>query len=497
MGVSESILFDLQWIARNNGILEKLLGESPYATQTGIDAVRQEDDMHLVIIGGSDAGISAALRAKECNPSVEVTVLVAHSFPNFSICGLLFLLSGEVQDWRTLAHRTIQKIEREGIHIRLNHHANSIEPVNNVVAAIDENKQFHRIEYDKLIIATGAASIQPPIEGLGLNGVFPLRWMGEAFAVERYIVEHRPSSAATLGSGYISMEMADALTRRGISVSVLARSGSVLKTVDAELGEMIRSELQGHGVRVIDRVAVTSIVQEGEVMALRDQKELVLKADLILVATGARPETELARASGILLGGNGAIRVSLAMETNVPDVYAAGDCVETRNRLIKGPTNIPLGTTAHKQGRVAGENAVGGRSEFEGSLGTQVVKIFDLVVARTGLRDQDAIGEGFEPLTVQSEPWDHKVYYPGAMKLRIRITGNVKTHRLLGAQMVGRYGAEVSKRIDVFAAALFNDMKVEDLNHLDLSYTPPLGSPWDPVQMAAQVWAKEQSLAKR
>jgi NADPH-dependent 2,4-dienoyl-CoA reductase/sulfur reductase-like enzyme len=178
------------------------------------------------------------------------------------------------------------------------------------------------------------------------------------------------------------------------------------------------------------------------------------------------------------------------METNVPEIYAAGDCVETRHRLIKGPTYMPLGTTAHKQGRVAGENAAGGRTEFRGSLGTQVVKIFDLVVARTGLRDHEAMGEGFEPLTVQSESWDHKAYYPGATKVRIRITGDRKTHRLLGAQIVGSYRAEVSKRIDVFAAALFNGMMVEELDHLDLSYTPPLGSPWDPVHTAAHAWAK-------
>jgi NADPH-dependent 2,4-dienoyl-CoA reductase/sulfur reductase-like enzyme len=188
--------------------------------------------------------------------------------------------------------------------------------------------------------------------------------------------------------------------------------------------------------------------------------------------------------------------VSPAMETNVPDVYAAGDCVETRHRLIKGPTYMPLGTTAHKQGRVAGENAAGGRVEFQGCLGTQVVKIFDLVVARTGLRDQEAIREGFDPLTIDSESWDHKVYYPGAVKVLIRITGDQKTHRLLGAQIVGRYGAEVSKRIDVFAAALFNGMNVEDLNHLDLSYTPPLSSPWDLAQMAAQAWARAQRLTK-
>jgi NADPH-dependent 2,4-dienoyl-CoA reductase/sulfur reductase-like enzyme len=453
--------------------------------------------MHLVIIGGSDAGISAALRARERTSSARMTVLVADRFPNFSICGLPFLLSGEVSDWLTLAHRTIEEIEREDIQLRLNHQAVRVDPKRKTVTVKDHKQQSYQLEYDKLIIATGAASARPPIEGLGLSGVFPLRWMGDAFAIDQYIDDHRPELVAILGSGYISMEMADALTRRGLSVSVLARSGSILKAVDAELGKMIRLELDKHGVRVIDRVGVTSIGQEGKNLVLRNRAEVFLRADLVLVATGARPETELAQGAGISTGIHGAIEVAPTMETNVPDIYAAGDCVETRHRMIKSPTYMPLGTTAHKQGRVAGENAAGGRAEFEGSLGTQVVKIFDLVVARTGLRDQEAIREDFDPLTIDSESWDHKVYYPGATKVRIRITGDRETHRLLGAQILGRYGAEVSKRIDIFAAALFNDMKVEDLNHLDLSYTPPFSSPWDPVQMAAQAWSKTQNFSRR
>jgi NADPH-dependent 2,4-dienoyl-CoA reductase/sulfur reductase-like enzyme len=452
--------------------------------------------MHLVIIGGSDAGVSAALRAKECSPSSRVTVVVADSFPNYSICGLPFLLSGEVSDWKILAHRTSEEIEREGIHLLLNHRATRIDPATKSVTVMDSSHQSHRMEYDKLVVATGASSTQTSVEGLGLSGVFPLRWMGDAFAIERHITDHRPKSAAILGSGYISMEMADALTRRGLSVSVLARSGAVLKTVDAELGEVIRRELHEHGVRVIDRVIVTSIGQERKDLVLRNHAEAFLRADLVLVATGALPVTGLAADAGILLGDNRAIQVSAAMETNVADIYAAGDCVETRHRLLRKPSYLPLGTTAHKQGRVAGENAAGGRTEFEGSLGTQVVKIFDLVVARTGLRDQEAIREGFDPLTIDLESWDHKLYYPGATKMRIRITGDRQTHQLLGAQIIGSYGAEVSKRIDVFAAALFNGMKVEALNHLDLSYTPPLGSPWDPVQMAAQAWAKEEAFSR-
>ena len=186
-------------------------------------------------------------------------------------------------------------------------------------------------------------------------------------------------------------------------------------------------------------------------------------------------------------GEKGAIRVDRRMRTNVADVFAAGDCVETWHRLLQSSTYFPLGTTAHKQGRVAGENAVGGDRLFEGSLGTQVVKVFDLAIARTGLRDHEAKRAGFDPLTVETEAWDHKAYYPGAQQLHIRVTGDRRSGQLLGAQILGHWQAE-AKRIDVYAAALFAGLSVDAINDLDLSYTPPLGSPWDAVQLSAQTW---------
>lgn len=185
-----------------------------------------------------------------------------------------------------------------------------------------------------------------------------------------------------------------------------------------------------------------------------------------------------------------AIAVTRRMETSRPAIFAAGDCVETWHRLLQRPSYLPLGTTAHKQGRVAGENAVGGDREFAGSLGTQVVKVFSLAVGRTGLLQREAEEAGFEPLTIEAETWDHKKYYPGARRLRLRVTGDRGTGRLLGAQMLGDWRAEVSKRLDVFASALHHGMRVDELNDLDLCYTPPLSSPWDPVQFAAQQWLR-------
>lgn len=446
---------------------------------------------NLLIIGGSDAGISAALRARELDSEMDITVLVADRFPNYSICGLPFYLSGEVSDWHTLAHRTVDEIEKQGIRLLLEHRAVHIDPEAKTVATVNKSGLTRKLKYDKLIIGTGAVSARPPLEGVDLPGVFTLRCMEDGFAIHRYMDTRQPKSAVILGTGYIGMEMADALTRKGLSVTMLARSGRVLKTVDPEMGEIIRKELARYGVRVIDRLTLKTIEKRRKTLVIRNAEEIPVEGEMVLAATGARPETTLAGMAGISTGLHGAIRVNRTMETNVKDVYAAGDCVETWHRLLKKYTYLPLGTTAHKQGWEAGENAAGGKTEFAGSLGTQVVKIFDIVVARTGVREGEAREAGFDPLTIDLETWDHKVYYSGATPLRIRMTGDRKTHRLLGAQMIGHYRAEVSKRIDIVAIAIFNDMPVESLSQLDLSYTPPLNSPWDPVQMASQTWIKE------
>lgn len=447
----------------------------------------------LVVIGGSDAGISAALRAREMDPSVEPTLVVADTYPNFSICGIPFYLSGEVADWRSLAHRTREEIEHLGIGLLLNHYVTAIRPESRTVEIVDAEARKSELAYDSLVIGTGAESIKPAIPGIDLPEVFLLRWMDDSFAFHRFLQQHHPQSALVVGGGYIGMEMADALSRRGLSVTVVEFADTVLTTVDRELGEQVRAELVRHGVAVETGIGIESIETEGQRLAVRGSRGFLATTDMVLVAVGCRPQTDLAAQAGIELGLKNAIKVNRRMETNVPHIYAAGDCTETWHHLLERYTYLPLGTTAHKQGRVAGENAAGGNREFAGSLGTQAVKIFDLVAARTGLRDAEAKEAGFDPFTDHFETWDHKVYYPHAKRMAIRITADRISGRLLGAQIVGHRSSEVSKRVDVVAASLMRSMSVEEMNDLDLSYTPPLSSPWDPVQMACQAWIKNVS----
>jgi NADPH-dependent 2,4-dienoyl-CoA reductase/sulfur reductase-like enzyme len=361
------------------------------------------------------------------------------------------------------------------------------------------------LPYDALVIGTGAVPVRPPIGGLNGpgalgpdDGVHLLHSMGDTFAVMRTLEQASPASAVIVGAGYIGLEMAEALTARGLAVTQIEQLGEVLPTVDPELGALARAELEAHGVQVVTGTTVQAVTPDaaGERRRLRvdaagaDGQADSRSADMVLVVAGVRPETELAVAAGARLGVRGAIAVDRRMRTGMPDVFAAGDCVVTHHRLL-GETYVPLGTTAHKQGRVAGENAVGCHREFAGSLGTQVVKVFDQAAARTGLRDHEAKAAGFDPVTVGSEADDHKAYYPGSHRITMRFTGDRATGRLLGAQLFGHKHAEVAKRIDIAATAIFHGMTVEDLSDLDLSYTPPLGSPWDAVQMAAQAWMRQ------
>lgn len=451
---------------------------------------------NLLIIGGSDAGISTALRARELRPEVEVTMVVADHYPNYSICGIPYYLSREVEFPEDLAHRKTADIEDAGIRLLLGHRAERVDPPSRTVAVRDERGQLKTLEYDGLILGTGAVSVKPGIPGLDLPGVFTLRWMGDTLAVERLLDEKRPESATIIGGGYIGMEMAEALTNRGLAITVIEYAETVMTTLDPDLGQRVTERLAGAGVRVVNGVGVEAIEQAGDRLTVKGSGGFRHVSEMVLTVVGARPMTDLATSAGLDTGITGAIKVNRRMETNIPDIFAAGDCVETWHRLLNAYAYMPLGTTAHKQGRIAGENAVGGGREFAGCVGTQVVKVFDLVAARTGFHDADARQAGYAPLSVDTETWDHKVCYPGATPMLIRVTGDRTTGRLLGAQIIGQHGAEISKRIDIFATALFHRMDVEALNHLDLSYTPPLSSPWDPVQISAQNWLRKAEQTK-
>ncbi|HEY6625237.1 MAG TPA: FAD-dependent oxidoreductase [Acidimicrobiales bacterium] len=466
--------------------------------------------MQLVVVGGSDAGISAAVRARELDPGTDVTVVVADSFPNFSICGIPYYVSGEVTHWENLAHRTLADLEATGMNLRLDTRATMIDPATDKVLVTDLEGTEHALTYDALVVGTGAVPVRPRIAGLfgpdaldGSDGVHMLHSMGDTFALMATVEETAPASALIVGAGYIGLEMAEALVARGLSVTQVEALPEVLPTVDPHLGAFVHAELTEHGVDVRCGTTVRSVSRAPQGSTGRlvvggmhaDGSEATMVADLVLVVVGVRPDTVLAETAGVALGASRAIVVDRGMRTNRPSLFAAGDCVVTHHRLL-GQTYLPLGTTAHKQGRVAAENALGGAAEFAGSVGTQVVKVFDQAVARTGLRDPEARSAGFDPITVEFEGDDHKAYYPGSHRITMRVTGDRRSGRLLGVQLFGHRHAEVAKRIDIAATAIFHSMTVDEMSDLDLSYAPPFGSPWDAVQMGAQAWVRATAQAR-
>ncbi|MGA2007848.1 MAG: FAD-dependent oxidoreductase, partial [Solirubrobacteraceae bacterium] len=378
----------------------------------------------IVAIGGSDAGISAALRARELDPSCEFTVVVADAYPNFSICGIPYYVSGEVTHWRNLAHRTTADLEATGMRLRLDTLVTAIDPAAHELTLSSATGGEDTLVYDALIVGTGALPIRPPITGLAGpdalgadDGVHLLHSMGDTFALMQTLERDGLERAVIVGAGYIGLEMAEGLTARGLHVTQLEALPEVLPTVDPELGTLVHAELERHGVAVCCETRVQAITKAAsgspnrlEVHAQGSGREpLVFPADVVLVVVGVRPDSDLAATAGAQLGIKNALAVDRQMRTNMPDVFAAGDCVVTHHRLL-GETYLPLGTTAHKQGRVAGENALGGNREYPGSLGTQVVKIFELVAARTGVRDDEATAGGYDPLSVTAEADDRKAY---------------------------------------------------------------------------------------
>ncbi|MCL6596705.1 MAG: FAD-dependent oxidoreductase, partial [Firmicutes bacterium] len=425
--------------------------------------------------------------AREVDPTVEATMVLADDYPNYSICGLPMFLGGEVTDWHSLAHRTREELAAAGINVRTNTRALAVDPGTQTVRTAGPEGEAD-VPYDRLVIATGAQPVRPPIPGVDHEGVFLLHGVDDALAIDAFLATRAPERAVIVGAGYIGCEMADALTRRGVAVTLMEQAPAVLPTVDPELGGILGERMGRQGVEVLASVRVEAIERTRLRLRVRAAGGLSRTADMVLVVAGVRPVTDLARGLGLELGVRGAIRVARGMQTPVPNVWAAGDCVETWHRLLHRPTYLPLGTTAHKQGRIAGENALGGSRVYEGTLGTQVVKVFDTVVGRTGLSEAEARLEGWDAATAELTTWDHKAYYPGAQALHIRIVADRASGRLLGGQILGRHPSEVAKRVDVLAVALYHGMSVDAVSDLDLSYAPPLSSPWDPVQMATQAW---------
>jgi NADPH-dependent 2,4-dienoyl-CoA reductase/sulfur reductase-like enzyme len=443
----------------------------------------------LIVIGGVAAGMSAAAKAKRTEPDLQVVVYEKGPFISYAACGMPYLLAGDVPDHRQLIVRTPDQMAKQGVEVYIHHQVTGIDSEAKTVTVHDlkADRDFSR-SFDRLIIATGARPAWPSLPGTTLSGVFGLRSLESGLATQRFLSERKPQRAVVVGGGYVGLEMAETLRRLGLEVTMLIRSGQALRTtLDDDVRKTVHAELARHGVQVLQG---TPVALEGtEKLEAVTTEQGRLPCDLALLGLGAEPNVGLAQAAGVSLGPTGAIATDDHMCTNLAGVYAAGDCAEALHLVTGQPAYIPLGSTANKQGRVAGENAAGGDATFGGVVGTMVVRCFDLAIASTGLTAASARAMGMDEVqetTIQAKDISH--YFPGASDIQVKLIAQGDDQRLLGGQIVGRRG--VAKRIDVLATALYNRMTVPELRDLDLSYAPPFAPVWDPLLVAANVAAR-------
>ncbi len=427
--------------------------------------------MGLVVIGGVAAGLSAATRARRLDPRLEILVLEKGPVVSYGACGLPYLVEGRVRQPEQLIVYTPEYFRKErNIEVRTGARVVSMAHARRELVL----ESGARVRYDRLVLATGARCDTCGMAGAGQPHVFTLHTLEDAGRMRRFLAEKRPRRAVVIGAGYIGVEAADALRRNGLRVTVLERSANALLRDDPQITLAVRRVLEEHGVELRCGIPVESIEAD---------RAAGVECDMVVLAAGFKPNIELAVEAGVEIGRTGAIRTSERMETNLAGVYAAGDCAEVTHRVSNAPAYIPLGTTANKTGRVAGANAAGGRERFAGVVGTTIVGIFGVGFATTGFSSEQARAQGFSPVSARVEGLSRPGYFQG-VKTTVELVADRASGRLVGGSVIGEEGA--AGRINVIATALGARLTVDEFEQLDLAYSPPFATVWDPLLIAAQ-----------
>jgi NADPH-dependent 2,4-dienoyl-CoA reductase/sulfur reductase-like enzyme len=443
----------------------------------------------LVVIGGDAAGMSAASQARRLRgpEELEIVAFERGPFTSFAACGIPYWVAGSIEDRdRLIARRPEVFRERQAIDVRIRHEVVGIDTDARTLTVRDLDAGEEQVHaYDQLLVATGATPVRPPVPGMDAAGVLGVQTLEHGQQVLDALADREPERVAVVGAGYIGIEMAEAMKVRGLEVHVVDMAPQPMATLDEELGAKVADAMRGMGLKLHLGVPVDGIETDadGWVRAVVTA-EGTIDADLVVLGTGTRPFSDLARDAGVPLGPSRGIVTDRRQRTPTEGVWAAGDCAETFHRVSKQPVSIALGTIANKQGRIAGLNLGGSYGAFPGVLGTAVTKVCEVEIARTGLGERAARAAGFEVVTATIDATTRAHYYPGAKPLTIKVVAEHGTGKLLGAQIVGEEGA--AKRIDVFATALWSEMTVADLLNVDLSYAPPFSPVWDPVLIAAR-----------
>ena len=448
--------------------------------------------MKVLIIGGVAAGPKVGAKINRLCPTAEVTLVERGEFLSYAGCGLPYYIAGEVKEQKELMCTPVGVV-RDPVFFQ---NVKNLKVLNRTEAIkIDRNAKAVTVRdlrtgaetilsYDKLVLATGASPVKPPIPGIELPNVFSVHKVEDAEAIRAVLAENKAKDVVIVGGGLIGLEMTEALVRHGARVTIVEKLPYILSMMDADLIIHTMKYLELKGVKVRCSTSVQSFEGNG-----RAEKVMIDKGeipcDMVIVAVGVKSNSSLAKDAGLEIGKTGGIKVSSAMQTSDPLIYAAGDCTEGRNLITGEPCFVPLGSTANKEGRVAAINVCGGKDVFNGVLGTAVVKIFDHTIARTGLGEEQARAAGFDVVTVLSPAPDKAHYYPTAKTIMMKLIADKKSRRLLGLQVVGP--GEGDKRVDVAATAITAKMTVDDVSHLDLAYAPPYSPAMDNIITACDI----------
>jgi len=439
--------------------------------------------MKIIVVGGVAAGASAAVKARRVNEEAEIIIFEKGPYVSFANCGLPYYVGGDIKGEGNLLLVTPQLFkDRFNIDVRVNHEVLKILPEEKAVEVQNEEGVF-REGYDKLILAPGSKPVVPKLPGIELPGVYNLFTVDEAVKVRQNL--DGVKSAVVVGGGFIGLETAEAFHKQGIKTAIVELAPQLAAGFDPEFSIPLERHLQEKGIDVKLGAALTAIHGSARVEEVELSNGDRIAADLVVVAIGSNPQLALAKNSGLRIGESGGLAVDATMQTSQPDIYAAGDIVESLHLVAKQMVRIPLAGSANKQGRVAGANAAGGKLLFKGVQGTSILKACDITLARTGLTEGQAKELGRKFFVCYSPSLHHAGYYPGARWMICKMVVEEFTGRILGAEIVGWEG--VDKRIDVLATAIYAGLTVFDLENLDLAYAPPFGSARDPVFIAGMI----------
>lgn len=445
--------------------------------------------MNFLILGGDAAGMSAASRAKRINPSISVTVLERTRDVSYSACNMPYNIADPDRSMDDLVVRSAEAFRtKQGIDLLTGHRATRIDAKARTVVGLADEAGAFQMPYDRLLIATGAAPIIPDLPGFDLPGVMALKSLEDGRALKAYLQSNDVRKVVIIGMGYIALEMCEALRKRDISVKMAKPRADLLPWMERTLAEPIQKELEAHGVGLHLGKAVQRIERAGDRLKVVGQ-DLSLTGDMVLVAVGVRPNSELAAAAGIDLGPLNAVAVDRQLRTSDKAIYAAGDCADAYHVVSGRRVWIPLALRANRAGWGVADHLCGKKVELPGVVGTAVFKVFDMQVARTGLNTSEALAAGFDPESVTIESLSRAHLYPGGAQVRVHMVADKLSGRLLGAQMVGK--ESVAHRINAAAVALHARMTVSRFFQCDLAYAPPFGGVWDPLLIAANQLSKK------